>query len=46
MGAATEDQAGLRAAELVAMASGLLFVVAAGCAVVFVRKVSALQARA
>ncbi|MFE2550395.1 DUF4328 domain-containing protein [Streptomyces sp. NPDC059355] len=46
MGAAAEAQAGLRAAALVAMASDLLFVVAAGFAVVFVRKVSAMQARA
>ncbi|MFE2478224.1 hypothetical protein [Streptomyces sp. NPDC059389] len=46
MGAAAEDEAGLRAAELVAMASDLLFVAAAGFAVVFVRKVSAMQARA
>ncbi|MFF4099142.1 DUF4328 domain-containing protein [Streptomyces sp. NPDC001903] len=46
MGAAAETQAGLPAAELVAMASDLLFVVAAGFAVVFVRKVSAMQARA
>ncbi|MGW6406694.1 DUF4328 domain-containing protein [Streptomyces vinaceus] len=46
MGAAAEAQAGLRAAELVAMASDLLFVVAAGFAVLFVRKVSAMQASA
>ncbi|WP_327134358.1 DUF4328 domain-containing protein [Streptomyces sp. NBC_01343] len=46
MGAAAEAPAGLRAAALVAMASDLLFVVAAGFAVVFVRKVSTMQARA
>lgn len=45
MDGAAGTQAGLRDAALVAMVSDLLFVVAAGCAVVLVRKVSALQAR-
>ncbi|MFE5768014.1 DUF4328 domain-containing protein [Streptomyces sp. NPDC056485] len=45
MGGAAGTQAGLRDAALVAMVSDLLFVVAAGCAVVLVRKVSALQAQ-
>ncbi|MFI1457373.1 hypothetical protein [Streptomyces roseus] len=38
--------AGLSDAALVGMASDLLFVAAAGCAVVLVRKVTALQDRA
>ncbi|MCX5150836.1 hypothetical protein OHB36_29475 [Streptomyces sp. NBC_00320] len=46
MGAAADTQAGLREATPVAMACDLLFVVAAGFAVVLVRKVSALQAQA